>query len=102
MAEKEVNTIAHLLEVEQKAAAMTMHAQEDADKKIAQAKAKADLEFRTAYEEIVRECESACKKEISSIEEKKNKNVADYKASIKASVLDKTGFFSYLDSLFFA
>ena len=102
MAEKEVNTIAHLLEVEQKAAAMTMHAQEDADKKIAQAKAKADSEFKAEYEKIVKECESTCENKIAFIIDKKNKSVSDYKTLIKASALDKAAFFSYLDSLFFA
>ena len=55
MSEKEVNTITHLLEVEQKAAELTSQAQLDADKKITTAKARADSQFKSEYEKIVAE-----------------------------------------------
>lgn len=102
MAEIEVNTIAHLLEMEQKASAMTLKAREDADKKIALAKAQADSEFKTQYEKIISGCEKSYAEKSSALENEKQQKISEYKSKITASAEDKAAFASYLDSVLFA
>ena len=102
MAEKEVNTIAHLLEVELRANELTSRAQADADKKIAAAKAQADAEFKSNYEKLVTECEKSYTEKSSALAKRNSEEVASYKSKITASSLDKQAFNSYLDTLLFA
>ena len=102
MAEQEVNTIAHLLEMEQKASALTLKAQEDADKIIALAKAQADSEFKAQYEKIINDCEQSYNQKISELQAKKESEISSYKNQIKSSKLDNTAFNSFLDSVLFA
>ena len=102
MAEKEVNTIAHLLEMEQKASELTLKAQEDADKKIAAAKAQADANFKEQYEKIVAECEKSYSEKSAQIKQKSDEEIASYKSKISASSKDKAAFNSFLDSVLFA
>lgn len=102
MAEKEVNTITHLLEMEQRASAMTLKAQEDADKKIAAAKAQADSEFKSQYEKIVATEERSYNQKISALESEKAQKIAGYREKIMAVPQDKPSFNSYLDSILLA
>ena len=102
MAEKEVNTIAHLLEVELRANELTSQAQADADKKIAAAKSQADSQFKTQYEKLVTECENSYNEKSSALEKHNSEEIASYKSKITASTLDKQAFNSFLDKLLFA
>ncbi len=102
MAEKEVNTIAHLLEVELRANELTSQAQADADKKIAAAKAQADSEFKSQYEKLVSECEKSYLEKSAALEKHNSQEIASYKSKINASSLDKPSFNSFLDSILFA
>ena len=102
MAEKEVNTIAHLLEVELRANELTSQAQADADKKIAAAKAQADSEFKSQYEKLVSECEKSYIEKSTALEKHNSQEIASYKSKINASSLDKQSFNSFLDSILFA
>lgn len=99
MSEKEVNTISHLLEVEQKATELTSQAQLDADKKIAQAKAQADSQFKSEYEKIVAECEQNYARQTSSLDDKNLEEISSYKSKISESALDVKAFNSFLDSV---
>lgn len=100
MAEQEVNAINHLLEVEQNAKAMTISAQEKADKKISQAKAEADSEFKAEFEKIVEQDEKKYEeKKRAAIEENEN-HLKEYKEKITASKLDTASFNQFLDKFF--
>jgi vacuolar-type H+-ATPase subunit H len=88
--------------MEQKASALTIKAQEDADKKIAQAKLQADTEFKSQYEKIVSDFEKSYLKKTSELESKKESDLASFKSKISASELDKKSFNSFLDSVLFA
>lgn len=99
MSEKEVNTISHLLEVEQKATELTSQAQLDADKKIAQAKAQADSQFKSEYEKIVAECEQNYAQRTASLDDKNLEEISSYKSKISESALDVKAFNSFLDSV---
>ena len=70
MSEKEVNTISHLLEVEQNASALTSQAQADADKKIAAAKVQADARFQEQFAQIVSDCEASYIEKTSALDNK--------------------------------
>ena len=99
MAEKEVNTIAHLLEVEQRATELTSQAQIDADKKIAAAKAQADSEFKVQYEKIVAEFEQNYAQKTASLDDKNQEEISSYKKRISESALDVKAFNSFLESV---
>ena len=81
---------------------MTLKAQEDADKKIAQAKAQADSEFKAQYEQIVTSQESAFNSKIAALQSGKEQKISEYKSKITASPQDKAAFNSYLDSVLLA
>lgn len=102
MSEREINTIAHLLEVEQNANALTFQAQADADKKIAAAKAQADADFQNQYRKIVADCEKSFIEKSTALENEKNQKISDYKSKITASSMDSDAFNSFLDSVLFA
>lgn len=99
MSEKEVNTISHLLEVEQNALALTFQAQEDADKKIVAAKAQADAEFQARFQKIVDECEKSYIEKSDALEESKSRRISEYRSKITSSALDKKAFSAFLDSI---
>lgn len=102
MSDREINTITHLLEVEQRANELTSQAQSDADKKIAAAKAQADSEFQTQYRKIVETCENSYNEKVAVLENQKNQKISDYKAKITAAPKDSAAFNSFLDSVLFA
>lgn len=102
MSDKEVNTISHLLEVEQNASTLTLKAQEDADKKIAATKLQADSEFQNQYTKIVSDYEKSFESKKSELEASKKQKISDYKEKISSASTDKNAFNSYLDSLLFA
>lgn len=99
MSEKEVNTISHLLEVEQKATELTSQARQDADKKIAGAKAQADSLFKSEYEKIIADCEHDYAQKKASLDDKNQKEISSFKAKISESLLDVKAFNSFLDSV---
>ncbi|MCR4821790.1 MAG: hypothetical protein K5873_02825 [Treponema sp.] len=101
MSEKEVNTISHLLEVEQRATELTSQAQLDADKKIAAAKAQADSAFKAEYDKIISDCENNYAEKTSALKAQKEENISSYKNKISSAPLDKSAFNSFLDSIFF-
>ncbi|MBQ9207689.1 MAG: hypothetical protein IJ158_13390 [Treponema sp.] len=102
MSDKEVNTISHLLEVEQKATELASQAQIEADKKIAQAKAQADSEFHAQYKNLVEEQEKLYAEKVASLESAKNKEISEYKSKISAVALESSAFNSFLDSVLLA
>ena len=87
MAENEVNVISHLLEVESQATALIDDAQIESNKRITEAKTKADELFYTKYRDIV---EAAHNAEIES-----------YKNKISNSEKDVDAFNSFLNKTLF-
>jgi len=99
MSEREVNTISHLLEVEQAASALAFQAQTDADKKIAVAKNQADEAFQNQYQQIVAQCEKSYQEKVSALNQKKSDQITQYKSKISSAQEDRAGFNSFLDSI---
>lgn len=102
MADNEVAIINHLLEVEHAAETIFMNAQEEADKKISDAKISADKSFKEQYEQIVRENEQMFEERKKSVSEKYETEIRDYKNRILNSSKDTEKFESLLDDLLFA
>lgn len=74
MAQSEINVISHLIEVEQKASELLKNAQNSANEKLAQSRAKANSEFNLQYENLIRGLEKNYNSEIEEIKvEYKNK-----------------------------
>ncbi|MBQ0052401.1 MAG: hypothetical protein KBT11_10130 [Treponema sp.] len=99
MAEQEVNTINHLLEVEQNAQAMIQSAQIDADKKISVAKAQADSEFKAQFEKIVAENEKSFEEKSAAATAAGEAQIKEYKEKISSANLDFSAFNQLLDKI---
>lgn len=96
MAEEEVNIISHLLEVEQNAYLQAKNAQEDANKMLSDARAKADSEFKSQFDTIVAELESNYKQRIEQISAEYKKDIENYKESVEKTEQDTSSFNSFL------
>ncbi|MBQ3670538.1 MAG: hypothetical protein II921_03550 [Treponema sp.] len=86
MAEQEIDTIKHLIEIEKSAALLITEAQTEADKKIALAKSKADANFKEQAAKIVSEKEAAYEARIKEAAAKYNNLLSEYKTKIENSL----------------
>ena len=96
MAEEEVNIISHLLEVEQNAYLQAKTAQDDANKMLSEAKAKADSEYKSQYDVLVSELEKNYKDRAERIAAEYKKNIDDYKNSVEKTEQDKPAFNAFV------
>ena len=96
MAEEEVNIISHLLEVEQNAYLQAKTAQDDANKMLSEAKAKADSEDKPQYDVLVSELEKDYKDRAERIAAEYKKNIDDYKNSVEKTEQDKPAFNAFV------
>lgn len=94
--EDDANLITHLLEVEQNAFLITKAAQEDANKLLSEAKARADTEFNTRYSDMIKEIDGEYTKKKTEIEKSYKDKLEDYKKSVESIPQDKDALFSYL------
>ena len=99
MAEQEVDVISHLIDVEHRAAVLTTEAQEEADKRISAARAKADDAFKTQYASIISAEEAQYAAKTAALTERYEKTISAYKAQIRASAKDEAAFTALLDKL---
>ncbi len=86
MAEQEIDTIRHLIEIEKNASILISEAQAEADKKIAAAKAQADSDFRERAAKIVSEKEAEYEAKIKDTSAKYNELLSEYKTKIENSL----------------
>lgn len=100
MAENEVNVISHLLEVESQASALIGDAQNESNKKILAAKAKADEIFYTKYRDTVEFLEKEYNDKVQNYESEHNEEIKSYKDKIVHSEKDIAAFNTFLDKAF--
>lgn len=98
MAENEVNVISHLLEVESQASALIDDAQIESNKRITQAKTKADELFYNKYRETVENLEKEYNQKVQGYEAEHNAEIESYKNKITSSAKDVNAFNSFLNS----
>lgn len=101
MAENEVNVISHLLEVESQATVLIDDAQIESNKRITEAKTKADELFYTKYRDIVETLENDFNKKIQGYEAAHNAEIESYKNKISNSEKDVDAFNSFLNKTLF-
>lgn len=97
MAENEVNVISHLLEVESQASALIEDAQIESNKRIMQAKTKADEIYYSKYRDSIQTLESEYNQKIKSYEAEHNAEIESYKNKILNSVKDVDAFNALLN-----
>ncbi|MCH5290598.1 MAG: hypothetical protein J1D88_02415 [Treponema sp.] len=95
---EDADVIQHLLEVEREASTLLLDAQKEADKKNADARARAETQFKNAYSAIAATIEAdevAAKKSIS---QKHDKDLAAYRDGLHALEKDTDACNTLLDS----
>ena len=101
MAEKEVSVIDHLLDVEHQASGLVLDAQVESEKRISEAKTKADAEYKKQYDKIIVGLEDDYRKKISLITESHNSELSTYKDTINKTDKDTAAFSKLVDSILF-
>ena len=99
---EEADVIGHLLDVEHEASGLLLDAQKETDKRTADARAKAEIQFKAEYAKIT----SALTSEETAAHDKINKMhddaIAGYRTSLDATKKDTSSFNGLLDKLLFA
>lgn len=98
----ELDAINHLLEVEKNASALINDAQIEADKRIQEARAKYNTEYKTKYDSIAASMESDYQKAHQEIEAKYKKEIEDYKVSLENKPQNQKAFTDLLEKIIFA
>lgn len=84
--------INHLLEVEKEANELIARSQEEADKRTADYKARAEEAFKAAHDAAVSEMEMAYKEQTESIKKAHDNEIAAYKKSMEEIKQDRRAF----------
>ncbi len=95
----EIDAINHLLEVEKNASALISDAAAEADRRLAQARSKYNLEYKAGYEKTASDLEADFNQNQKIIEKKYNDELETYKASLAAKPQNFEDFSRLLDKL---
>ena len=98
----EIDAINHLLEVEKNASALINDAAMEADRRLSQARAKYNSEYKARYDDVAAKLEAEYQADHKSLEEKYNKEIEDYKESLAAKPQNYEAFSSLLNKLAFS
>ena len=98
----EIDAINHLLEVEKNASALINDAAQEAERRLSQARAKYNSEYKTRYDEVALKLENEYQINHQKIAEKYQKEIETYKESLAAKPQNTEAFSSLLDKLFFS
>lgn len=101
MAGQEADVIGHLLDVERNATAVLTQASEDAEKRIAAARAQADQRFKAEYDELIARLEKQYAEQTTAVANSYTLAVGAYKEKISAAAKDVPAFNALLDALLF-
>ena len=100
-ANSEIEIINHLLEVEKNASILLDDARKEAERRIINAKNKANEEFQKEYENLVASAEADYNRKLKEIDSNHDNVISEYKESLCKKSIDKENFFKYVDSLLF-
>lgn len=101
MAGQEADVIGHLLDVERNATAILTQAGEDAEKRIAAARAQADQRFKAEYDALIARLEKHYAEQTTAATDSYTVAVSAYKEKISAAAKDVPAFNALLDALLF-
>ena len=97
----EIDAINHLLEVEKNAAALIDDAAQEADRRLSEARAKYNSEYKARYEKEAARLEAEYQTAHEKIAEKYQKEIDSYKESLAAKPQDSAAFAETLNRLLF-
>ena len=97
----EIDAINHLLEVEKNASALINDAAQEVDRRLSEARAKYNSEYKARYDETAASLEAEYQTNHNSIAEKYQKEIDSYKESLAAKAQNYEAFSSLLDKLIF-
>ena len=97
----ETDVIGHLIQIESEAADMLLNAQAEADKRITEAKQKADTIYKEKYEELIKTLENDFFQQKSEIDSNYDKNFEEFRATISTVNQDKRTLNTKLESYLF-
>ena len=97
----EIDAINHLLEVEKNASALINDAAQEADRRLSDAHAKYNAEYKLRYDEVASRLESEYQENHNLVAEKYQKEIDSYKESLAAKSQNYEAFSSLLDKLLF-
>ena len=98
----EIDAINHLLEVEKNASALINDAAEEVDRRLSEARAKYNSEYKARYDETAASLEAEYQTNHNSIAEKYQNEIETYKQSLEAKAQNTEAFSSLLDKLIFS
>lgn len=101
MAGQEADVIGHLLDVERNATAVLTQASEDAEKRVASARAQTDQRFKAEYDELIARLEKQYAEQTTAAANSYTLAVSAYKEKISAAAKDVPAFNALLDALLF-
>ncbi len=83
MSALETDVIGHLIDIEQQAATMLFDAQTEADRRITEAKSKADDQYKAGYEKLVSSLEDSFSSKKKALLEDHQKQIDSFKAGVE-------------------
>ena len=95
----ELKMINHLLEVEKDANSMISEAMEAAEKKISEARAKYNTEYKQKTDQIIEELKNNYEASIKSITDEHNRQIEEYKSYLEGKTQNYEAFSNLLDKL---
>lgn len=98
----EIDAINHLLEVEKNASALINDAAQEADRRLSEARAKYNSEYKARYDEAAARLEAEYQDNHNKTAEKYQKEIDSYKESLAAKPQNSEAFSSLLDRLLFS
>ena len=98
----EIDAINHLLEVEKNASALIHDAAMEAERRLSQARAKYNADYKERYDEVASQLEAEYQNNHKQIEEKYSQEIENYKDSLAAKPQNSEAFSSLLDKLIFS
>lgn len=104
MAEKnsEIDVINHLIEVEKEASVLIDEAGIEAEKRLSEARAKYNAEYKIKYDSVVETLEKDYQKKLEELNENHIKEIEAYKTSLETKNQNSKEFKELLDKLLFA
>ncbi|MBP5519550.1 MAG: hypothetical protein J6X84_03115 [Treponema sp.] len=97
----EIDAINHLLEVEKNASALINDAAMEVERRLSQARAKYNSEYKSRYDQEVSKLEADYQNDYKLISEKYQKEIDSFKESLAAKPQNYGAFSSLLDNLIF-
>jgi len=98
----ELDAINHLLEIEKQASGLISDAQIEADKRLAEARAKYNSEYKTKYETVASDLEKKYQKDYDEVTKKYAEEIESYKKSLEEKNKNKEAFTQVIEKLLMA